>query len=369
MWRHRWSVLAAAILTLSLASAPAYAQRHGGAMMGMGGSMMGMGHDSATMAQMAVFHELILNHDRITRTVTNLPDGIRTVTESDDPQVAQRIKEHVASMSQRVVAADDPGLPIESPALHAIFRNKDKIRTHTDTTAKGIVVVQTSSDPVTAAALQQHASEVTDLVRGGMVAMHDAMMKNGGMMQGGMMQGGMMQGGMMQGGMMQGGMMQGGMLGHASADTVAIARTGHAGRKPDSTFAAMQMRGAMAMGVDQYTSTHKFDTLPDGGRIELQRDVDDSAGVAQIRAHLQGIATAFKSGDFSTPAFVHMRQVPGTEIMAAKRGAISYTFRELPRGGELRIVTKDPGALKAISEFLKFQREDHHAGGMEHPKL
>ena len=38
------------------------------------------------------------------------------------------------------------------------------------------------------AALQQHASEVTDFVKDGMAAMHRAMMKNGG----GMMHGGMM---------------------------------------------------------------------------------------------------------------------------------------------------------------------------------
>jgi hypothetical protein len=84
-------------------------------------------------------------------------------------------------MKDRVVAGDDPGLPVESDALRALFRNKDKIRTHTDTTAKGIVIVQTSTDSATVAALQQHASEVTELVRGGMAAMHQAMMKNGGM--------------------------------------------------------------------------------------------------------------------------------------------------------------------------------------------
>src|SRR4051812_42292262 len=53
----------------------------------------------------------------------------------------------------------------------------------------------------------------------------------------------------------------------------------------DTAFAAMQQRGKQAMGVDQYTSVHLFDALPDGGRIELQRETNDSAGVAQIRAH------------------------------------------------------------------------------------
>ena len=158
--------------------------------MGPGGmmGMMGMAHDSATMAQLQVIHTLLTNHDRITRTVTNLPNGIRTVTESDDPALAAQIKTHVAEMGRRVGAGDDPGLPIESDALHAIFRDKDKINTSYETTDKGVAVVQTSDDATTVAALQTHAAEVSDLVRGGMAALHTAMMKNhGGMMGGPMM--------------------------------------------------------------------------------------------------------------------------------------------------------------------------------------
>jgi hypothetical protein len=166
--------------------------------MGMGPGMMGMAHDSATMAQLAGIHELFINHDRITRTVTNLPDGIRTVTESDDPQVAQLIKDHVADMGKRVDTGNDPGLPIESDALHSIFKNYDKIQTKVETTDKGIVVIQTSTDAETVAALQQHASEVTDFVKDGMIAMRTAMMKNMGGMGGMMFRG--MHGGMMGGG-------------------------------------------------------------------------------------------------------------------------------------------------------------------------
>lgn len=141
---------------------------------------------------------------------------------------------------------------------------------------------------------------------------------------------------------------------------------GEGSTPPDTSFAALQARGQQAMGVDQYTSTHLFDALPDGGRIELQRDVDDAAGVSRIRAHLQELAGAFRSGDFGTPAFVHMREVPGTRVMAERREAITYTYRDLPRGGELRMATSDPEALRAIHEFMAFQREDHRAGGMEH---
>jgi len=167
---------------------------------GMGPGMMGMRHDSATTAQLGVIHELIANHDRIRRTVTNLPDGIRTVTESDDPKVAGWIKTHVADMGRRVAAGDDPGLPIESPALHAIFRDKDKIRTTVETMEKGVAVVQTSNDASTVAELQKHAAEVTDLVQGGMTAVHTAMMRNaGGSMQRGIKPEGLPHGRMMHG--------------------------------------------------------------------------------------------------------------------------------------------------------------------------
>jgi hypothetical protein len=163
---------------------------HGGMGPRMGGhmgppGMMGMGHDAATMGQMRVIHELFANHERIRRSVTNLPDGIRTVTESDDPRIAELLKEHVASMRRRVDAGDDPHLPIESRALRSIFENYRKIRTTVETTEKGMIVVQTSEDSKVVADLQQHASEVTDFVRDGMLAMRQAMMKNmGGMMHG-----------------------------------------------------------------------------------------------------------------------------------------------------------------------------------------
>jgi hypothetical protein len=131
----------------------------------------------------------------------------------------------------------------------------------------------------------------------------------------------------------------------------------------DPLFAALQQRGAQAMGVDQYTSTHVFDALADGGRIELQRDVDDPEGVEMIRHHLQLIANAFETGDFSTPELVHAKEVPGVATMAALASRIEFIYGELPRGAEVRLVTNDPEALVAIHEFMSFQREEHHAGG------
>lgn len=129
----------------------------------------------------------------------------------------------------------------------------------------------------------------------------------------------------------------------------------------DSAFAGVQQRGGMAMGVDQYTSQHKFESTAEGGRISLQRDSDDSLGVAQIRAHMRLIQHAFEAGDFSTPAFVHQREMPGTSVLTRKRGLISYRYEDLPRGGAVVISSSDPEARKAIADFLEAQRADHRS--------
>ena len=129
-----------------------------------------------------------------------------------------------------------------------------------------------------------------------------------------------------------------------------------------AAHAAMQQRGAEVMGVDQATSVHVFDALPNGGVIELQRDADDSAGMRTIRAHLRGIAAAFSTGDFGAPTSIHMTSVPGARVMADRRNLIKYDYRDLPRGGALRISTADGSARKAIWDFIAYQRNEHMAG-------
>lgn len=144
---------------------------------------------------------------------------------------------------------------------------------------------------------------------------------------------------------------------------VALVLAGCTSGGAEREFAELQNRGQVAMGVDQYTSTHKFDALPDGGRIELQRDENDRRDVATIRAHLKEVMGAFERGDFSTPGFVHAQEVPGTKVMAARRAQIRYSYDDLPQGGQIRLTTSDPEALRAIHDFVAFQRKDHRAAG------
>jgi hypothetical protein len=60
---------------------------------------------------------------------------------------------------------------------------------------------------------------------------------------------------------------------------------------------------------------------------------------------------------------VHAQTVPGTAIMRDRRAAISYVPLDRPRGGEVRLTSRDSAAVDAIHEFLAFQRAQHHAAG------
>jgi hypothetical protein len=152
------------------------------------------------------------------------------------------------------------------------------------------------------------------------------------------------------------------VIGGCSDEAGKSRHTGSTGTaSSDSLFAQVQARGHRAMGVDQYTSRHRFEPLPDGGRIALQRDTTDIAGVAQIRAHMPQIAGAFSRGDFTLPGFVHAREVPGTREMRARKSLIRYTTDTVPGGGVVRLRSADSLAIRAIHEFLAFQRHDHRA--------
>jgi len=184
-----------ASLGLGLAVATVLAQPAGmgpGMMHGMGPGAVAGNHgpmagatamltrqDAGSSADMNLVHELLVNHDKIRRTVTNLPNGIRTVTESDDPQVAQAIKAHVASMSQRL--SDGREFNIFSTTLPVLFENKDKIKSAVEMTEKGSVVTRTSTDAKVVTALQGHAAEVTELAQEGMAAMRRGMMASNAM--------------------------------------------------------------------------------------------------------------------------------------------------------------------------------------------
>lgn len=113
----------------------------------------------------------------MSREVSLLPDGIRTVTRASDPEVMDALVSHVVGMIGRVEEGDDPQIFIQSPTLDIIFARGEKIESTIEITPEGIVVVQTSTDPDVVEALQVHAGEVSDMADRGMQAVHEMMMR------------------------------------------------------------------------------------------------------------------------------------------------------------------------------------------------
>lgn len=149
----------------------------------------GSGHDMVNMPglrgldasaeESAELAAMFSNFEKISRSVTNLPNGIRTITFTKDPELMSVVVSHVTGMIQRVEEGRDPKVFIQSPTLDLLFERRDQIKTDIEMTDDGIVVTQTSDDPEVVEALQTHASEVSDMVDRGMQAVHEAMLKRG----------------------------------------------------------------------------------------------------------------------------------------------------------------------------------------------
>ena len=140
-------------------------------------NMPGLRGDNATPEESAELAVMFRNFETITREVTNLPNGIRTVTRSSDEEVMNQLVSHVIGMIGRVEDKDDPEIIIQSRTLDIFFQRGDKIKSEIELIDDGIVVTQTSQDTELVAALQKHAAEVTDMADRGMVAVHEKMMQ------------------------------------------------------------------------------------------------------------------------------------------------------------------------------------------------
>ena len=123
-------------------------------------------------------------------------------------------------------------------------------------------------------------------------------------------------------------------------------------------------RANSVMGFDQQGTTHRFVLFADGGAIDVSvKDPTDTKNRDAIRSHLPHIAEMFGDGNFDAPMLVHhSANVPGTKVMADRKGAIRYRYTETPNGGRVNIVTTDPRAVEAVHAFLRFQIAEHKTG-------
>ena len=133
---------------------------------GQGGPPFGRGRfDEQFQKDREDFHYLLTNHDKIRREVTNLDNGVETVTESDDAAVAKRIQVHVAAMHRRIKEVD----PIHrrDPLFDAVFRRAEHVKMKVENTDQGVRVTETSDDALTVRLIQAHAQVVSLFIKNG----------------------------------------------------------------------------------------------------------------------------------------------------------------------------------------------------------
>ena len=125
----------------------------------------------------------------------------------------------------------------------------------------------------------------------------------------------------------------------------------------------MNKRGDHVMGFDHTKTTHHFLLQEWGGSIEVTANSsDDVESSEQIRMHLKHIAKMFAEGNFNAPILIHNQTPPGVPLMKELKGDIKYNYEEIDRGAAVRISTKNPIALKALHDFLRFQIKEHKTG-------
>jgi hypothetical protein len=116
---------------------------------------------------LSAIHGLLFNHTKIQRSVEDIPNGVRTVTTSADPEVTALIREHVLQMKERI----EQGRPIRQmdPLFRELFKNHQHIHIAIENVEGGVRVTETSDTPRVTPLVRQHARRaVSEFVAEGM---------------------------------------------------------------------------------------------------------------------------------------------------------------------------------------------------------
>lgn len=113
----------------------------------------------------SVFQSLLADHAKIRRVVTLTSTGVEAVTESDDPDVARRIKDHTLAMQRRMQTGSR--VRAWDPVFVDLFDNHEQVSLRVTTTDKGVSITESASSPAVVALLHSHALGVSEFVRQG----------------------------------------------------------------------------------------------------------------------------------------------------------------------------------------------------------
>ncbi|MCC6145852.1 MAG: hypothetical protein IT368_18750, partial [Candidatus Hydrogenedentes bacterium] len=122
--------------------------------------------------EMADAHTLVFNSQHLSRTVEEIPAGIRSRTTSDDPELVEVLQRHPVDMNARLAR----GLRVRcwDPLFAELADRHDEIKFESHPIDNGIEVTVTSSDAEVVKLIRAHAAKVSEFVSRGPAAMREA---------------------------------------------------------------------------------------------------------------------------------------------------------------------------------------------------
>jgi hypothetical protein len=115
--------------------------------------------------EMESAHFLLDNHQKIQRSIEDVPGGVRTRTTTDDPELVPVLRQHVQEMVDLMASGDR--VRVWDPLFEEIFDHADAIQLEVRELENGLEVVETSEQEAVVPLIRAHARKVNQFVERG----------------------------------------------------------------------------------------------------------------------------------------------------------------------------------------------------------
>jgi len=120
--------------------------------------------------------------------------------------------------------------------------------------------------------------------------------------------------------------------------------------------------GHSVMPFDLAKTTHIFHMTDSGGVLRvIVKDASAKDQVAMIQRHLEHETEAFRRGDYTGPASLHGKDMPGLKELQTGYKQIIVVYSALPNGAEINFITTNLHLLTAVHRWFGAQLSEHGA--------
>jgi len=128
----------------------------------------GSGPEGHGRAEMQNAHFLVVNHDRLERSVEEIPNGVQTMTTTKDPELLDPLRQHVQEMS--AVLERGGHVRMWDPLFVEIFEHSEAIQIEIEEIEDGVRVTETSEDEEVVKLIRAHARKIDQFLARGQEA-------------------------------------------------------------------------------------------------------------------------------------------------------------------------------------------------------